>query len=191
LFNLKVIHSRYCAHSLFFCGAAFSLLAAAKIPQDSSSLSLFALGFLLSALGVWRLRSAGGSTLSAMGTVAASKTSPFAHLDLDLQALAPLVQAAHLHKKPLAASLEQLHSNTVLVALAQQEQLDQQLGRAACAEIYLALAQGERLLNRMRSALSDDCTAEVQNVFPHMQAALRLTQSRWQAQENALNATNQ
>lgn len=169
---------------LFFSGIAIGLLGAAKIPQAAISLNLFILGVLLSTLGVWRLHREARQASVAEQQQEALNLAQTQNLFINLcQNLTHLEQQLHAEDKDhekILNEINNLSNQYVIPLVALQTSVTQQLGRNAAADIYVAVAQGERLLNRMRSSLGDGCWFETYQVFPRMSAALQLASQRWQ-----------
>ncbi len=172
------------SNALFAVGVFLGLLGAAKIPQDLHSLDLFVIGVLLAVMGVWRLHqqirqssiaSDDQSTLNAAQAIDFFKPLPD-----ELDKLEALLHSQPHDTAQTLLAIENLAHHYVIPLVTAQEEMSRRLGRNACADIYICIAQGERLLNRMRSALGDHCPDEARRVFPGMSVALRAAAQYWQ-----------
>jgi len=168
---------------LFIGGIALGVLGAAKIPQDSISLTLFAVGVGLSIVGVWLLYRHEHQVerlAQQQNAVELAKTQTlFSDLCADLKRLESQLAADSKDRQKILSAVNNLFDHYVIPLVALQSQVNKQLGRHQAADIYIAIAQGERLLNRMRSSLGDGCWFETYQVFPRMSAALQLASERW------------
>ena len=154
---------------LFFTGLVVAICAAAKLPADGATypstwrvfLAFSALS--LTGLVLWRWKPD-----LTQGT--ASDAAPSLRQQIDIQAtLTGLIQQADsiLQQQPFA-SLETidalLQAHVLPLGEARQQILDQ-LGLKAGAELLITMAYGERMYNRTWSALADGHFDEAHQVF--------------------------
>ncbi len=169
---------------LLFSGIVLGLLGAAKIPQDTVSLNLFVLGSLLSIIGVWQLHRQARQARQAkqhQEPLDVNKARRlFAHLNQDLSLLQQQLEGHEPDTAKILQAINHLNNQYLMPLLCLQAQVTQQVGHNAAADIYLAVAQSERLLNRMRTALGDGYPLETEQVFPYMSAALQVARKCWQ-----------
>ena len=164
---MKSLQTTGCA--VFFTGLIVSICAAAKLPADGatypSTWGVFLAFAALSVTGLalWRWKPDQPQD-TASGT--ASDLRP----QIDIQAsLSSLIQQADsiLQQQPFA-SLETidtlLQAHVLPLGDARQQILDQ-LGLKAGAELLVTMAYGERMYNRTWSALADGHLDEAHQVF--------------------------
>lgn len=163
---------------LFTLGIIIALISAAKLPAPDAAwsdlLPLYLLGILLAGSGLWWWRQSTLSTEFGDSSLSNSKTdNPLLTLLPQLyhssQALEQ--QLPKLDGPAIVKRVEELLNTFILPIVAGRQEVIYLLGRQQGVKVLLALAEGERLLNRMWSATNDGYLGEVYATCPKVVAA--------------------
>jgi hypothetical protein len=173
---------------LFIIGIISALISAAKLPAPNTNLSdllpIYLLAMVVAMLGLWLWQRS--QTLPRADEDASSQTVSrhnilelLPQLRATMQALEQ--QLTDFNEVTITKRVEDLLNQYVLPLVAAREEVIHLLGRHHGVEVLVAIAQGERLLNRMWSAASDGCLNEVYATFPKALAAFEEAEQYCQA----------
>ncbi len=158
---------------LFTIGIIIALIGAAKLPAPNATwsdlLPLYLLGIFMAGSGLWWWRQ------SALSTKFGDSSLPISKADNPLLTLLPQLydssqalekQLPKLDGPAIVKRVEELLNTFILPIVAGRQEVIYILGRQQGVKVLLALAEGERLLNRMWSATNDGYLDEVYATCP-------------------------
>ena len=165
---------------LFIVGIILALISATKLPAPhtiwslhaiwSDLLDFYALGIFLALGGLWWWRR----------VPVVEKDSQTLNKGHSLLTLLPQLHQAvqklekqlpYLNETEITRRIEELLNTFVLPLVTGREEVIYLLGRDVGVKVLLAIAEGERLLNRMWSAINDGYIGEVHATCPRVVVA--------------------
>jgi len=166
---------------VFIVSIMVALTSAAKLPAAtyifSDAVVIFGIATVCAILALFRLfkhhplTSAEALELELMQSGEQSPKVLLRNLVTDLEQFEPALATAS--QEEILNAIQQMQKNYVLPFVMQQSRLYKRLGPQLRTEAFFAIAHGERLLNRVRSAASDGCLEEVYVIYPKLLTAFR------------------
>ncbi len=154
---------------LFLTGIILALISAAKLPlydtNWSDMLSFYGLAILLAFVGLLLYyQSQSLNNLSYSSSTCSSIAKSLQDLIAELNKLEN--ELLVLNETEIADRVTVLLNDYVLPCVAAREEVMESLGHYKGAEVLTAIAQGERLLNRVWSVASDGKIQEIYTIYP-------------------------
>ncbi|MBE9562567.1 MAG: hypothetical protein IMF12_06865 [Proteobacteria bacterium] len=156
---------------LFVIGVILALISAAKLPADNTNwsdmLPLYSLAVLLACSGLLLYyRSQSYFTNSSSTFLCSNVVLLLQELILELNKLE--IEIFNLDTVEIANRVNILLNNYVLPCVATKQEIIKSLGNHKGSEVLVHIAQGERLLNRIWSAASDEKIQEIYITYPNI-----------------------
>ncbi|MDM8560996.1 hypothetical protein [Candidatus Parabeggiatoa sp. HSG14] len=165
---------------LFSVGIIMALICAAKLPAPNATWSdmyfIYGIAMVVALVGLVLLRLPQAFLQKCNPAILSDQTNSSAmellqELLVDMHTFGKNIN--NLDKVEITKQVNTLLDTYVLPFAAAQHEIIDLLGQYQGVEVLAAAAQGERLLNRMWSAASDDHKAETIATYPKALAAFR------------------
>ncbi len=157
---------------LFLIGIVLALISAAKLPVCNTNwsdiLPFYGLAILLAFVGLLLYRQS-----QSLNNLTYNSSTILCIVKLLLELIVEMdkleAEIFQLDETELAQRINILLNKYVLPCNAARQEIIESLGNYKGSEVLIAIAQGERLLNRVWSAASDGNTQEIYRVYPKIQ----------------------
>jgi len=154
---------------LFLIGIILALISAAKLPVPNTNwsdmLPFYILAILLAFVGIFIYHKS-----QSLNNFTDNSSTCFSTANLLQELIAEInkleTEIFNLNEVDIADRVNILLNDYVLPCVANRQEIIESLGHYQGAEVLIAIAKGERLLNRIWSAASDGKIQEIYLIYP-------------------------
>lgn len=181
---------KYISITIFLIGTLIATICASKVPTEGQTypdtLPLFIVGAVLAVIGViaWHMINKKLVKEKIKNKDTSDDADPLKIMESmqpELKTLDDTFES--LTTETIMVEVDKILDNYILPIANIREDVTNILGMSKGSEVLLTFAYGERILNRVWSAASDNHITEARNVYPEASNALKLA---WTQAETAL-----